>query len=204
MKNGLFPKRIGACALLAALLLGWPLKGACRVRPVEVGVMAGINVPGYSTDVAAADVRNRMGWQAGLFTSVKLGLVSIDPQLFYVYQKFRLRADDETYRLKARSVDLPVTVSLRPLPLLRLYAGPVVTLSDNCRRMGGGHTQKIDRVRSTISYTAGVAVKPLRHLFFDLRYNGQFRRRKHVDLRDGYRLHDLDSYSVALNVGYLF
>lgn len=202
MKHGL--KRIATCALFAALFAGWPSQGLCRKLPVEWGVMAGINVPGYSTDATDAEVKNRMGWQVGLFASIKLGLVSIDPQLFYVHQKFRLHADDDTYRLKARSVDLPVTVSLRPLPLLRLYAGPVVTLSENCRRMGGGRTQQVDRVRSTISYTAGIAVKPLRHLFFDLRYNGQFRRRKHIDLRDGYRLHDLDSYSVALNIGYLF
>lgn len=109
MRNAL--KRIG-CGALLALAVCTPLRGRCGKLPVEWGLMGGLNVPGYSTDMSGADVSNRAGWQVGLFTSLKFGLVSVDPQLFYVHQKFRLRSDGEGYILKARSVDLPVTVSL--------------------------------------------------------------------------------------------
>lgn len=191
-------------ALAAAAALLFPTAASCRILPIEWGFLAGFNVPGYSTGQAGADLKNRLGWQVGVVSSIKLGLISIDPQLIYVHQGLRLDAGGERYTLKAGFVDLPVTVSLRPAPVLRLYAGPVFTLSDNCRRKSGGDLHAFDRVRTTLSYTAGVAIKPLPHFFFDVRYNGQFKRRKHLDLGNGAELHDLQTHSIAISVGYLF
>lgn len=187
---------------LAALLL--PTSAFCIKLPVEWGFLAGFNVPGYTTDQSGADLQNRLGWQVGVVTSLKLGLVSIDPQLIYVHQGLRFNAGGEQYTLKAGFVDLPVTVSVRPAPVLRLYAGPVFTLSDDCRRKVGSDLLSFDRIRTTLSYTLGVAIKPLPHFFFDVRYNGQFKRRKRIGLSDGAELHDLNTHSIAISVGYLF
>ena len=53
------------CALSAA---------AQRPRArIEWGVLGGINIPDYTTNMSGTDVKNKLGWQAGITTAVNLG-----------------------------------------------------------------------------------------------------------------------------------
>ena len=55
--------------ILLTLLLAATAWGAMAQRPrtrVEWGVIGGINVPDYTTNMKATEIRNKCGWQAGV------------------------------------------------------------------------------------------------------------------------------------------
>ncbi len=189
---------------LVALLAIQPAKAQLDALPIDLGIMAGINVPGFTTNDTGTDIQNKMGWQVGVVSAINFGFVGIEPQLIYHHQGLRLRADEEVYQLKCNTLDLPVTASLGLAKVLRVYAGPVFTLVDNCRQKVGKDLLDFGRIRSSVSYTAGVRIKPLPHLLFDVRYNGQFAGKKRVEMRDGEVLDKINTYNVAFSVGYLF
>ena len=190
------------------LLLVCAAWGASAQRPrtmVEWGVIGGINVPDYTTNMDATDIRTKMGWQAGIVTAVKFGAVAVEPQILYVRQGLRIRPEGgEELNLKSNSIDVPVLASFRLLNPLRIYAGPVFTVMNDCKQKSGGDLVDFGRVRPTLSYSVGAGVKLLRHLLVDVRFNGQFRAKHDVVLPDGARLDKLRSYNVALSLGYLF
>ena len=172
---------------------------------VEWGFMAGINIPDYTTKMDKAEIGNKLGWQAGVVTSLKFGWVSVDPQIFYVRQGLDIRPEGgETLRVKSNSIDVPVLVAFRPIKLLRIFAGPVFTVMNDCKQKSGQDKVDFGRIRPTLSYSVGAGVTVLKHLTFDLRYNGQFKAKTDVVLPDGRGLDKLRTYNVALNVGYLF
>lgn len=151
------------------------------------------------------DVKNKLGWQAGIVTAVNLGAFAIEPQILYVRQGLRIKPEGaKEINLKSNSIDVPVLVSLRLLRPFRFYAGPVFTVMNDCKQKSGGDLLDFGRVRPTMSYTVGAGVKLLGHMLIDLRYNGQFKGKEDVVLPDGSRLDKLRSYNVALSVGYLF
>ena len=190
------------------LLLVCAAWGASAQRPrtmVEWGVIGGINVPDYTTNMDATDIRNKMGWQAGIVTAVKFGAVAVEPQILYVRQGLRIRPEGgEELNLKSNSIDVPVLASLRLLNPLRIYAGPVFTVMNDCKQKSGGDLLDFGRIRPSLSYTVGAGVVLLRHLLVDVRYNGQFRSKHDVVLPDGRQLDKLRTYNVALSVGYIF
>lgn len=181
---------------------------AAAQRPrtrVEWGVIGGINVPDYTTSMSKADVKDKMGWQVGIVTALNLGAIAVEPQLLYVRQGLRIRPEGlPEVNVKSKSIDVPVLVSLRLLNPFRIYAGPVFTVMNDCKRKSGGDLLDFGRVRPTLSYTVGAGVVVLRHLLIDLRYNGQFRGKHDVLLNDDVKLPEIRSYNVALSVGYLF
>ena len=182
---------------------------AAAQRPrtrLEWGVLGGINVPDYTTNMTKADVKNKMGWQVGITTAVDLGIIGIEPQILYVRQGIRILPEglSEEMNVKSRSVDVPILVSLRLLKPFRVYAGPVFTVLNDCKRKSGDDLLDFGRVRPTLSYTVGAGVVLLRHLLIDVRYNGQFRGKPDVALPNDVMLPEIRSYNVALSVGYLF
>lgn len=190
------------------LLLAVAALGASAQRPrtmVEWGVIGGINIPDYTTNMDAADIRNKLGWQAGIVTAVKLGAFAIEPQILYVRQGLRIRPSGKAeINLKSNSIDVPVLASFRLLTPLRIYAGPVFTVMNDCKQKSGGDLLDFGRIRPSVSYTVGAGVVLLRHLLVDVRYNGQFRSKHDVVLPDGRQLDKLRTYNVALSVGYIF
>ena len=190
------------------LLLAVAALGASAQRPrtmVEWGVVGGINIPDYTTNMDAADIRNKLGWQAGIVTAVKLGAFAIEPQILYVRQGLRIRPSGKAeINLKSNSIDVPVLASFRLLTPLRIYAGPVFTVMNDCKQKSGGDLLDFGRIRPSVSYTVGAGIVVMRHLLIDVRYNGQFRGKHDVVLPDESRLDNLRSYNVALSVGYIF
>ena len=194
--------------IVLTLLLGGAVLSAAAQRPrarVEWGVIGGINIPDYTTNMKAADVKNKLGWQAGIVTAVNLGAFAVEPQILYVRQGLRIRPEGaKEINLKSNSIDVPVLASFRLLKPVRIYAGPVFTVMNDCKQKSGGDLVDFGRVRPTLSYSVGAGVKLLRHLLVDVRFNGQFRAKHDVVLPDGARLDKLRSYNVALSLGYLF
>ncbi len=199
----MYMRKLGLTLLLVCA--AW---GASAQRPrtmVEWGVIGGINVPDYTTNMDATDIRNKMGWQAGIVTAVKFGAVAVEPQILYVRQGLRIRPEGgEELNLKSNSIDVPVLASFRLLNPLRIYAGPVFTVMNDCKQKSGGDLLDFGRIRPSLSYTVGAGVVLLRHLLIDVRYNGQFRSKHDVVLPDGRQLDKLRTYNVALSVGYIF
>ncbi len=196
--------------IVITLLLGacvWPALAQRPRTRVEWGVIGGINVPDYTTNMSKTDVKNKLGWQAGIVTAVNLGAFAIEPQILYVRQGLRIKPEGaKEINLKSNSIDVPVLVSLRLLRPFRFYAGPVFTVMNDCKQKSGGDLLDFGRVRPTMSYTVGAGVKVLRrHLLIDLRYNGQFQARSTTwCCPTGGRLDKLRTYNVALSVGYLY
>jgi len=195
--------------ILIALLFALFALPVSAQRPrvgIEWGVVGGISIPDYSTDMKAADIKNKLGWQAGIVSAVKLGAFAIEPQVLYVRQGFRIRPEGgEEINLKSNSIDVPVLLSFRLLNPLRIYAGPVFTVMNDCKQKSGGDLLDFGRVRPTVSFSVGAGVTVMRHLLIDLRYNGQFKGREDVVLPDGeHRLDKLRSHSFSVNFGYLF
>ncbi|MDE5622450.1 MAG: PorT family protein [Alistipes sp.] len=175
-----------------------------RVR-VEWGVLGGINIPDFTTDMDATDIKNKLGWQAGIDLAVNFGVVAVEPQILYVRQGLRIRPEGgNELNLKSNSIDVPVLASLRLLKPVRIFAGPVFTVMNDCKQKSGGDLLDFGRIRPSISFTAGAGVVLLRHMLLDLRYNGQFRSKRDVVLPDGRQLDKLGSYNVALSIGYVF
>ena len=191
--------------LFSILFVSAAAAASAQPLKVEWGFMAGINIPDYTTKMDKAEIGNKLGWQAGVVTSLKFGWVSVDPQIFYVRQGIRIRPEgSDEIVVKSNSVDVPVLVAFRPIKLLRIFAGPVFTVMNDCKQKSGQDKVDFGRIRPTLSYSAGVGATVLKHLTFDLRYNGQFKAKTDVVLPDGRGLDKLRTYNVALNVGYLF
>ena len=194
--------------VLLTLLLVAVAASAAAQRPrtrVEWGVIGGINIPDYSTNMDATDVKNKLGWQAGIVTAVNFGAFAVEPQILYVRQGLRIRPEGEKeINLKSNSIDVPVLASFRLLHPVRIYAGPVFTVMNDSKQKSGGDLLDFGRVRPSVSYTVGAGGVLIRHLLIDLRYNGQFRSKHDVLLPDGRQLDKLRTYNVALSFGYLF
>ena len=194
--------------IVLTLLLGGAVLSAAAQKPrarVEWGVIGGINIPDYTTNMKAADVKNKLGWQAGIVTAVNLGAFAVEPQILYVRQGLRIRPEGaKEINLKSNSIDVPVLASFRLLKPVRIYAGPVFTVMNDCKQKSGGDLLDFGRIRPTLSYTVGAGGVLMRHLLIDLRYNGQFRSKHEVVLPDGSQLDKLRTYNVALSFGYLF
>ena len=75
--------------VVTSLLVVCALSAAAQ-RPrtrIEWGVLGGINIPDYTTNMSGTDVKNKLGWQAGITTAVNLGAFAVEPQILYVPRK---------------------------------------------------------------------------------------------------------------------
>ncbi len=191
--------------LLLCVLAALPASAQLPRARVEWGVLGGVNVPDYSTSDDYGSIKNKLGWQLGIMTAVKVGIMAVEPQILYVRQGLRIRtADGESLNLRSNSIDVPVLASLRLLHPVRIYAGPVFTVMNDCKQKSGGDLLDFGRIRPTMSYTIGAGIVVMRHMLIDLRYNGQFRSKHDVVLPDGRELDKLRTYNVAFSIGYIF
>lgn len=188
---------LAACATSA-----WAQKPKTRV---EWGVLGGLNISDFSTKMEHTDIKNKLGWHFGLVTALNFGAFAVEPQILYVRQGLKLNTEGKPeVNIKSNSIDVPVLVSLRLLRPVRIYAGPVFTVLNNCKQKSGDDLLDFGRVRPTMSYSVGVGVVVMRHLLLDVRYNGQFSAKKDVLLPDDRVLDKLRSHNVAFSVGYVF
>ena len=193
---------------LTLLLLSIAVTAASAKRPrvsLEWGVIAGLNIPNYSTNQSGFSLKDKLGWQAGITTAVNFGSFAIEPQILYVRQGLRIRPDNQQeLNLKTNSVDVPIFFSLRMLRPVRFYLGPVFTVMNDCKQKEGGNLLDFGRLRPTISGAIGVGVMVTPHMLIDLRYNGQLRSKHHVVLPSGDTIDKLRMHHIAFNFAYIF
>ena len=192
--------------VVTSLLVVCALSAAAQ-RPrarIEWGVLGGINIPDYTTNMSGTDVKNKLGWQAGITTAVNLGAFAVEPQILYVRQGLRIRPEGQKeINLKSNSIDVPVLLSVRVLKPLRINVGPVFSVMNDCKYKWGSDLIDFGRARPTVSYTLGLGLVLGRNFLIDCRYNGQFTSKKTYYTEDAVRI-DLKSYSVGVSIGYVF
>ena len=185
--------------IITALLVLTASSAEAQKLGVDWGIIAGANMADYKVKQLEGtpkwnDVKNDLGWQVGLMTSLNVGRLSIEPQIIYVHNKIKLTEGDHTTSVKGNSLDVPLFVSLRLLGPLRVMAGPVFTvLNDN----KGLKDLSIDQLRSTCSYAVGLEARLFDKLRIDVRYNGQFKNKETAIGKVGVN-------TFALNLGYYF
>lgn len=89
--------------LLLCLAAVLPVSAKTPLARVEWGLFGGINIPDYSTSDDYSSIKNKLGWQFGILTAVKLGPVAVEPQILYVRQGLRIRTVDVN-----RSISVPI------------------------------------------------------------------------------------------------
>ena len=111
--------------VVTSLLVVCALSAAAQ-RPrarIEWGVLGGINIPDYTTNMSGTDVKNKLGWQAGITTAVNLGAFAVEPQILYVRQGLRIRPEGQKeINLKpipstCRCCLVPPAASRAPMPV---------------------------------------------------------------------------------------
>ena len=187
--------------ILAALLALATTAGASAQKFLEYGLTAGVNLPDYSTRTADAGIGNKLGWQAGVVVRINTPIVAIQPELLFVRQSMDVNWKGDDIRVRSNSFSLPLLASFRLLRILHLNAGPVFSLTNDCKYKIAGHKYDFGRLQPTVGYAVGAAVQ-LRRILIDARFNGQFKSKQSLNE------HGIDvnvkSYSVAFSLGYLF
>ena len=180
--------------ILAALLALATTAGASAQKFLEYGLTAGVNLPDYSTRTADAGIGNKLGWQAGV-------VVRINTPMLFVRQSMDVNWKGDDIRVRSNSFSLPLLASFRLLRILHLNAGPVFSLTNDCKYKIDGHKYDFGRLQPTVGYAVGAAVQ-LRRILIEARFNGQFK------IKQSLNEHGIDvnvkSYSVAFSLGYLF
>ena len=112
------------------------LSTMATAQSVSSGLKAGLNLGtanlgeikrGWENDGLAAGVH------AGFFLNAKLGPIFIQPEAYYTFTQANLKnttttQNIETYELDYHRLDVPVLLGFRPMPLVRIFAGPFATV----------------------------------------------------------------------------
>lgn len=169
---------------------------------VDWGITGGVNIVNFSADDSGASIKNKMGWQVGMTTSVNLGFFAIQPEILYVRQGLTLKPEiGDEFEIHSNSIEIPVLFSLRLLSPLRINAGPVFNVFNKNKVKNGDDLEGLGRLKPSVSYAVGLGLG-LGNLLIDVRYNGQFKSKSNFYLGDD--SYDITSYNVAISVGYLF
>lgn len=188
--------------LFLTLCLALATAGAASAQNfLEYGITAGANLPHYSTNMSQTEIASKLGWQAGIVVRINTPIVAIQPELLFVRNAIDLTSDTYDVRVKSNSLSLPLLASFRLLRIIHLNVGPVFSLTNDCKYKFEGNKYDFGRMQPTVGYAVGAAVQ-LQHLLVDLRFNGQFKGAESLNHHD-INL-KINTYSVALSLGYLF
>lgn len=187
--------------ILSVLLALAATAGASAQKLLEYGLKAGIDITDFSTRTSGTDVRNKLGWQAGMIIRINTPIVAIQPELMYVRQSLDVRQGGADLRVKSNSCSMPLLASFRLLRIIHLNIGPVFSLANSCKYKVDGEKYDFGRLKPTVGYALGAAVQ-LRNLLIDARFNGQFKSMASANPH-GIEV-NVRSYSVAFSLGYLF
>ncbi|MEG1982430.1 MAG: porin family protein [Alistipes sp.] len=175
-----------------------------RVR-VEWGVMGGVNFTGFSSG-GLQEIREKVGYQAGISMALNFGRFAIRPEILYVRQRLDVArlSTDPLIALKSNTIDVPILFSLRLFRPLRLNVGPVFSVMSSCKYTDAeGLKVDFGSVRPTTSYTVGLSLLLAQHLMVDARFIGHFSSSGNIFSADGGEI-KMRANSFAVSVGYIF
>ena len=175
----------------------WGLTGACYYNDIA-----------FDTKNIELDAKAKLGWGGGLHMAIKFGkFFALQPEINYERTKIDIKAktglvNHQKYNITCNSLDIPVLASLRFGNLIRINAGPLFTLMNNCTYEEKDGTKVIfGTTRPTFGYTAGVAVVLFRRYMIDLRYIGYLKPSLCNLAGEDF---DCTSKTFSLKIGYVF
>ena len=173
----------------------WGLTAAAYYNAIELdGSAAGISL------------KPTLGYGIGLHMGLKIGnFFAIQPEINYERSTLNITASgvkDNNFKVECSSLDIPVFASLRLFNLVRINAGPVFTVMNNCYYLDSKNEKQLfGSTRPTFGYSAGVAVALLRRDMIDLRYTSYLQS-------SFYNLEGREfggkTQTISLKLGYIF
>lgn len=167
-------------------LTGFGVCPAQRSRDYYVG---GRRPPRMDMGVSVGAAYMFMSADEGVSLTPKLGVrgalamslcwrerYAVRMELAYVYNKIRAARGGAEYEVRSNVMEIPILFSWRGLGIVRLNAGPVLSLAGTGRYDAGGERLEFGRLRTTLGYAAGAEVAVSRHVTFDVRWTGGFGR----------------------------
>lgn len=183
---------------------------ATRTPPqirTEWGLTAAVHYNTTTLDSSATGLSARagIGYGVGLHMGLRIGhFFAIQPEVNYQHANVVLKMEgvkDKT-KVSTNTVDIPLLLSFRIANIVRINAGPLFTVMNNCYYDDSkGERQFFGNTRPTFGYSAGVAVALLRRYMIDVRYTGYFK--PSLFNLEG-REFGGKTQTVSLKIGFLF
>ncbi len=178
----------------------------------EWGITAGLKHPfaKFHMGESTAELSSKTGFSLGLHMALRIGgMFAIQPEIEFSHLKININdpAMNFTSAVACNTLQIPVLASVK-LGAFRINAGPVFTVMDN-PSYGDRNGEKVmfGRIYPTISYTIGVSVLIVKHLYIDARFSGQFNATENFLSYDA-AMQGIDfkmnMRAVQLKVGYIF
>ncbi len=115
------------------------------------------------------------GFHAGIFSRITLGFLYIQPEALFTQSGGEIQLDDgvlnDIREIEFNKLDFPVMLGTRFLKVLRVQAGPTLSLLLDAKVAGLEQEIKSGYKDATIGYQAGVGLD-LWNLVLDLKYEG--------------------------------
>jgi hypothetical protein len=179
-----------------------------------------LNTTTIDPAVSGIQLTPKLGYGAGLHMGLKIGnFFAIQPEVNYQRANIYVKLEDKKLlptKVTTNTVDIPVLLSLRLANVVRINAGPVFTVKNDCfYDLKNKDTKEYERfmfgqIRPTFGYSAGVALVLFRKYMIDVRYIGYFKTQK---LESG-KFNALNNFnevefgtqtnSLAIKIGYIF
>jgi hypothetical protein len=125
-------------------------------------------------DESISPAGSTVGFHAGVFGRVNLGGLYIQPEALFTQSGGEVRLEgfvDDLREVEFNKLDIPVMVGMKFARLLRVQAGPTLSILLNAEVEGLDEDIKSGYKDATIGYQAGVGVD-LWNLIVDLKYEG--------------------------------
>ncbi|MFM2337873.1 MAG: hypothetical protein RL115_1066 [Bacteroidota bacterium] len=107
-----------------ALCLSW-FSFLAHAQQIKWGLKGGINFSNVNGNAFSTDTTSALlGYHAGVFCTIKLPLISIQPELLVSTAGATLRGNSQGQRLKLTYVSMPIMLQVKILPATYLEAGP--------------------------------------------------------------------------------
>jgi hypothetical protein len=136
------------------ILMLFFLVGFAATAQAQFGVRAGFS----SANFSETDFKTRSGFHAGVYYTLDLGLISVEPGVQYSQKGYKgteavtMLAVDE----QLGYFDVPVLVRVDVLPVVNVFAGPQASLLASSKYVKGGQTS--DSSDATKGYDIGGVV----------------------------------------------
>jgi len=115
------------------------------------------------------------GFHVGIFSRITLGFLYIQPEALFTQSGGEIQLDDgvlnDIREIEFNKLDFPVMLGTRFLKVLRVQAGPTLSLLLDAKVAGLEEEIKSGYKDATIGYQAGVGLD-LWNLVLDLKYEG--------------------------------
>ena len=165
-------KKISLLAL--AIVAGFYL----HAQKINLGIKGGLNLASVSDSENENDVRNRLGYHAGLFFNIPVTpQIAIQPEAVYSNQgtKYDIDGSNDDLNVSLNYINIPVMVQAMVGRGFYAQAGPqlgiLTSVSDKVGDVQLNSISKDDFKTTDVSLGFGVGYKGLSGLGLDARYN---------------------------------